>query len=325
MQSKTKGFGGAKSGAVASQLTGILVLALLSAPWVWPQTARPGGAEGPDAAAEAHIRQLIESLPPGSSWRGMLQHGARGDGVRRPWMDEMRTEGVKLAIFTLEFDWVEGGKELKDWTLVSEQYFKDYDHLQPIMDPRGLEAIKTSGLPSKLEAEALARGRHGNWVDYPAAETGTGYKQVFLADNEWLPVQMFPWFGQYERGTTPLMHAALLGDVARIKRLLREGADLNAVSPDGSTALIYAATNDNSAATECLLKAGADPNAEMKGGGNALTAAVVTDHRRNVELLLRAGMNPNVKTVEGETVLAFAVRRHFSQVAYLLKQAGARQ
>lgn len=275
-------------------------------------------------AVDEHVRQLIRSLPPDSGWREILRH-AWGDGVRQPWMDDMRTEGIKLAAFTFEFTWIKGGRDLRDWRLAEQQYFRDFDRSQPVTDPHELDVIKASGLVRRLEDVALARAKQGNWVDYPREDKGTGYRQVLLAENEWLPVGLSPFFGQYEPGTTPLMHAALLGDVAGIKRLLSQGASIDAVSPDGSTALIYAAASDNPAAVDCLLKAGANVNANMKGGGNALTAAVVTDHSQNVALLLKAGLDPNAKTVEGESVLSFAIRRHYADIVKLLRRTGARE
>ncbi|MBZ5561610.1 MAG: ankyrin repeat domain-containing protein [Acidobacteriia bacterium] len=284
------------------------------------------------------MRHLMDSLPAKSMWRNMMEHGAKGDGIHEPWMDEMRDQGVKLAVLTFDFDWTRGGKGLENfnnWRLVSAKYFTSYDSLgarsaEPVADPDRLKAIRTSGLEARLEAVGLARAKRGIWVEdpghqHPPREAGTGYKQVFLAENEWLPVQMFPWFGQYEPGTTPLMHAALLGDVARVKELLGQGANVNATSPDGSTALIYAATTGSPGCVRALLEAGADVNASMKGGGTALTAAVVTDHADSLKLLLRAGADPNSTGPEGQTALSVAIQRHYTDVATLLKQAGARE
>ena len=165
---------------------------------LWPQ-GQQSAQPTTNAASEQAVRRLMESLPPGSMWRDMLGHGARGGGIRQPWMDEMRSEGIKLAELTFEFDWTQGGKALKDWALASASYFPDYDYAsaRPIMDPRRLKAVSAGGLEGMLGAVALAQAKQGVWFEYPGdqhppRETGTGYRRILLADNEWLPVQMFP-------------------------------------------------------------------------------------------------------------------------------------
>ena len=286
-------------------------------------------------SSEGAVRPLKESLPPNSVWRNMLEHGAKGDGIHRPWMDEMHEQGVKLAALTYEFDWVKGGaglSNLKNWRLVSTAYFTDYDHLdsQRILDPGQLGDISASGLESRLEAVALEQAKQGIWVEDPGHQhpprlTGTGYKAVFLADNEWLPVQMFPWFGQYEAGTTPLMHAAMVGDIARINGLLAQGEPVNAVSPGGWTALGWAAAAGSPAAIKALLKGGAAVNLKRRGKGDALVAAVANNRPENVAVLLGAGADPNSRDVEGRSALSIAIRQHYAEVVKLLEQAGARE
>src|SRR5665213_2320735 len=85
----------------------------------------------PDSAA-AGIQRLIKSLPPDSTFRHMLEHGAKGDGIHHPWMDVMQKDGVKLAEFTFEFVWFKKGRERVDWQLVSQCYFRDYEGSEPL-------------------------------------------------------------------------------------------------------------------------------------------------------------------------------------------------
>lgn len=299
---------------------------------LWCQAGRPlGQTLGPEP--QAAVRELMESLPPKSMWRNMLEHGARGDGIRQPWMDEMGKHGVKLAVLTFEFDWNQGGRVLKDWRLVSTEYFTNYDYRNsgPVTDTRRLGRIATSGLATALETVALAWARHSVWSveapgnQHPPQGTGTGYQQIFLADNEWLPVQMFPWLGQYQPGTTPLMHAAMLGDVVWIDKLLAGGAEVDTVSPGGWTALGWAAASGGPAAIRALLDAGAAVNLNPDGTGDALLVAVVSDHPENVKVLLKAGADPNSRNAEGQTVLRLAIYRNYGEIVELLRQAGAHE
>lgn len=277
-----------------------------------------------DAAVQEHVRQLIKSLPTGSRWRDMLEHGMRGDGIHRAWMDQMKKDGIELALFTFEFAWTDGGRKLKDWTLVSDRYFRDYDESQPVLEQQ-LKFIRDDGLQQELAAAALPLAKNANWIEYPSEESGQGYRLVYLADNEWLPVNLPPTFGEYEPGTTPLMHAAMLGDDARIKKLLAQGMSVDATRPDGMTALMYAAGSGNPAAVEMLLRAGAHVTRKTKEGDDALINAAAGGDLRSVGLLLKAGADPNSRDVEGQSALSIATQRHYADVAKLLEQAGARE
>lgn len=73
---------------------------------------------------------------------------------------------------------------------------------------------------------------------------------------------------------TPLMYAARDGAVDACRALVRAGADIDAVDPDGTTALVFAIINAHYDAANALLEAGADPNIADTAGMAALYAAV---------------------------------------------------
>ena len=104
---------------------------------------------------------------------------------------------------------------------------------------------------------------------------------------------------------TRLMDALRRGDLATFKRDLaadRPGA--NARGSAGSTPLMYAALYGDVDATARLLEAGADPNAASDGGTTALMLAVHDADK--ARLLLEAGANPNVRPDDGRTALIIA-------------------
>jgi hypothetical protein len=247
-----------------------------------------------------------------------------GDGKHLPWMDKMQREGLKFAKITVEFTWRNRGRELSNWNIVSTQYFRDYDCQELVSIEASTANRNARGLKQELEEAALLQAKNGNWIEYPSEKRGVGYRVVGLADSEWLPVNLPPSYGEYDQGTTSLMHAALLGDVSRMVDLIHQGENISSTSHDGTTPLIYAAVSDNPLAVETLLKAGARVNTMMKGGGNALTAAVVTNHRESVDLLLKAGADPNSRGPEGESALSIAERQRFLDIVQLLTHAGAR-
>jgi ankyrin repeat protein len=78
--------------------------------------------------------------------------------------------------------------------------------------------------------------------------------------------------GTGQDGWTPLMYAALYGNVESCKLLLGEGAAVNARNTAGGTALMYAV--DDVAKVKLLLERGADPNLRSGEGRTALMIAV---------------------------------------------------
>ena len=64
----------------------------------------------------------------------------------------------------------------------------------------------------------------------------------------------------------PVADAAMRGD-ARVRTLLKQGADVNAAQGDGMTALHWAARNGDAELAQMLLYAGANVKATTRLGG----------------------------------------------------------
>lgn len=112
-------------------------------------------------------------------------------------------------------------------------------------------------------------------------------------------------------GATPLMYAALYGDVESVRRLLQAGADPNLKNNAGATALLWA-VNDL-AKTQLLIEAGADVNAHSEEGQTPLlVAAGFSGSGPVVKLLLDRGANPSVKAYGSDGDLT-----PLSQAAYI--------
>jgi ankyrin repeat protein len=101
--------------------------------------------------------------------------------------------------------------------------------------------------------------------------------------------------------------AARDGDLATVKRLLKDGGDVNAALGDGTTALHHAAMRGDADMVGVLLYAGANVRATTRlGGYTPLHLASQRGHEQVIELLVKAGANPNQPTATGTTPLMFA-------------------
>jgi ankyrin repeat protein len=118
-------------------------------------------------------------------------------------------------------------------------------------------------------------------------------------------------------GITPLMYAALYGDVASARQLLDKGADPNARNDAGSTALLWAV--DDPDTTRLLLERGADPNVRSADGRTpVLLASARSGASEVVRLLLDRGA-----TLKGEPVLSQAADTGDAALMRLLIARGA--
>jgi ankyrin repeat protein len=130
--------------------------------------------------------------------------------------------------------------------------------------------------------------------------------------------------GALGEGATPLMRAARFGDVAAMRLLLDEGADLNLRQKNQTTALMlaagvgwrtgdgglggtdYGAESDAIEAVKLCLEGGADVNVSNDNGETALHAAVVRGPGV-VKFLAEHGAKMDAKDKSGRTPLDIAL------------------
>ena len=123
----------------------------------------------------------------------------------------------------------------------------------------------------------------------------------------------------------PVADASARGDVEAVRRLLREGADVNAPQGDGMTALHWAAERDDAQLADVLLYAGARVDAGTRiGHYTPLHLAARGAGATVVELLLDAGSDPNASTTNsGASPLHLAAATGDPEVVAVLAGAGA--
>lgn len=166
----------------------------------------------------------------------------------------------------------------------------------------------------------LARGFDANTLDSEGAhglilairETSSKAANV-LIDASKINLNTFNALGE-----SPLMLAALKGQLALSDKLVKKGADVN---KPGWTPLHYAASNGHVEVIKLLLEHHAYIDAESPNGSTPLMMASMYGNAQSVKLLLDEGADPLLKNQLGLTALQFAQRGDRPDSAELLTKA----
>jgi ankyrin repeat protein len=126
-------------------------------------------------------------------------------------------------------------------------------------------------------------------------------------------------------GSTALHWAAFKGDVALVNVLLKAGANLKATTRiDGVTPLFMACKGGSAPVVDAMLKNGADANETNSNGTTALMIASAAGSADVVKLLLDRGADPNrLDKTNGQTALMFAAWLNRAPVIKVLLLHGA--
>lgn len=175
---------------------------------------------------------------------------------------------------------------------------------------------------AELVQSLLARQFDGNAVN------AAGQSGLFLALKEPSPkvtAVLLAWPGiriesRSADDESPLMMAALRGDLAQVKVLVARGADVN---KPGWTPLHYAATGGHAAVIGLLLDENAYIDAASPNGSTPLMMAARYGNDESVRTLLLAGADPKLRNQLGLSAQDFAqMGDRPGAVALLAKAAG---
>jgi ankyrin repeat protein len=106
--------------------------------------------------------------------------------------------------------------------------------------------------------------------------------------------------------TTPLMHAARLGNIGVLVALLARGADPTLLNADSNGALWFACFANSVACAAALIHAGAPLDSQNVNGATALIYCASAGKTPLVRQLLDAGANTELMTLDDFTALELA-------------------
>ncbi len=123
---------------------------------------------------------------------------------------------------------------------------------------------------------------------------------------------------------SPVADAAMGHDIAAVRALLAQKADVNAPQPDGATALMWAVRANDPEMVDFLLAAGGNVKAANRDGATALYQASENGNAAIIERLLRVGGDVNGTFLStGETALMEASRTGKLETLRVLLDHGA--
>jgi uncharacterized protein len=102
-----------------------------------------------------------------------------------------------------------------------------------------------------------------------------------------------------DREIAALASAACEGRTDEVRRLVREGANVNAIGYEGSTPLLWALSCESRVGMEALLSEGANPNLTTEHGFSAVIAASTYRNPELLDTLLRHGGDPDAHQTNG--------------------------
>jgi ankyrin repeat protein len=125
-------------------------------------------------------------------------------------------------------------------------------------------------------------------------------------------------------GPAPVADAASRGDIAAVRTLLKQAADVSAAQGDGMTALHWAAQRSDAELTTVLLTAGANLRATTRlGGYTPLHLASEAGASAVIKALVAAGADVNARTTTGATPLMFAAASGSADAVNVLLELSA--
>jgi ankyrin repeat protein len=124
-----------------------------------------------------------------------------------------------------------------------------------------------------------------------------------------------------ESPTQALICAAGLGELDKVRKLIDDGVDVNAIGPKQTSAIQLSAINGHMDIVKLLLQNHADPNSADQWGWSSLGQSLFREHRDIAKELIAKGANVNSRDHYGATPLIVEAEvRNLENAKFLLEQ-----
>ena len=121
--------------------------------------------------------------------------------------------------------------------------------------------------------------------------------------------------------SSEIHEAAKAGNLAQVKELINQGADINSISGYKETVLHYAAESGNLELVQWLVNRGANLNALDNDEKSIMHSAAESGNLRLVQWLIKQGFDINAKDYLGKTSLHYAAEnKRWELVRWLIEQ-----
>ena len=177
----------------------------------------------------------------------------------------------------------------------------------------GISALMQARYENRLEIVDLLRPAAGELDIFESAVLGDVARLNKLLTNDGELAK-----ARSSDGFTALHLACFFGQLEAAETLLRHGADSNAVSPSRIAVIHSAAASRNAALLKLVLRAGANPDLQQQRGYTALHEAAMHNSVERAQALLDAGADPAIKSDEGQTAADMAAQNGNREVVELL-------
>ena len=121
------------------------------------------------------------------------------------------------------------------------------------------------------------------------------------------------------RGRTPLMLAAMTGDLVAIRQLLGRGANVNARSNSNETPLLLAVIYGHSEIAALFLEKHANPNLSQDEKQTVLMRAAMRGDVEICKLLLKHGAKPDLRDDHSKSAADYATGEGYTELVQLLR------
>ncbi|DAZ96082.1 TPA: hypothetical protein N0F65_005860 [Lagenidium giganteum] len=174
-----------------------------------------------------------------------------------------------------------------DVELAKDQYITFVKELFPRFDPTGKNNSSNAGAAAGGPGMNPAGGNDGATMSMAGV---VSTPTIDMSAPEW-------------QAKDDVFHYASTGAVAKVKRAIKNGCDLNTKDDEGRTMLHWAVDRSQTEIVETLLESGALPNEQDEDGMTPLHYAVSCELEDMVRLLMKHGASPTVEDNDGETPL----------------------